>query len=455
MLWTVHLIWHNFYLKEDLMDKQNKIPTSKVERAGRFLKASVKVGGNYAAHYVKKAFKETDDDELDRKNAEEIFKVLSQLKGSALKIAQMLSMDSGILPRAYAEKFAAAQNSAMALSGPLVMNTFRKYTGKAPQDIFDTFNPDAKHAASIGQVHEAWKNGQRLAVKIQYPGVADSIHSDIQMVKPFVTRFLGVSPGAVEEYVAEIEERLVEETDYVKELSNGQQAFKAMEFNENIIVPNYYPEYSNERILTMDWLEGITLNEFINSETDQEKKNYIGQLLMDFIHEQIHTYKRFHADLHPGNFLVTKDLKLCVLDFGCMKSLPDDFYNDYFSLVKDDVRNNEEKLREVLYRLDMLRKQDTPEEDQLFFETTIKSIDIISAPLKSDVFDFGSEDFFNALQEHGDSIYKNKAFRNSNAMRGSKHGIYLHRAFYGLFAILHNMNASIQIRHDFADNIQV
>lgn len=435
------------------MDKQENIPTGKVQRASRFIKAGVKVSGNYAAHYMKKTFSTVDEDDLDRKNAEEIFKVLSQLKGSALKIAQMLSMDSGILPRAYAEKFAAAQNSAMSLSGPLIMNTFRKYTGKSPHELFDEFNTEASFAASIGQVHEAKKDGKRLAVKIQYPGVADSIHSDINMVKPFVLRFMRVSHDAAKQYIDEIEERLVEETNYELELANGVHAVESVKDNENIIVPNYYPELSNQRILTMDWVEGITLNEFIEQNQSEEAINKVGQLLMDFIHDQIHTHKRFHADLHPGNFLVTKDLKLVVLDFGCMKTLPEDFYNDYFSLVKDEVRLNPEKLREVLYKLDMLRKSDTPEEDQLFYDTTVKSVNIISLPLRSDVFDFGDKKFYEDLQEHGESIFNNKAFRNSNALRGSKHGIYLHRTFYGLFAILNRMNAKVKMRRDFADAI--
>lgn len=437
------------------MDKQDKIPTSKVQRASRFFKAGVKVGGNYAAHYVKKTFSKVDDNELDKKNAEEIFKVLSQLKGSALKIAQMLSMDTGILPRAYAEKFAAAQNSAMSLSGPLVMNTFRKYTGQSPHELFDEFNMDARFAASIGQVHEAEKDGRRLAVKIQYPGVADSIHSDINMVKPFVLRFMKVSQDAAQQYIDEIEERLVEETDYEKELANGLFAVESVKGHPNVVVPGYYPEMSGKRILTMDWLEGMTLNEFIESETDQDKRDFIGQVMMDFIYDQIHIYRRFHADLHPGNFLITPDMKLGVLDFGCMKSLPDDFYNNYFALIRDDVRNNEDKLREVLYKLDMLREQDSPEDDALFYDITVKSIDIISQPMKSDVFNFGDKGFYNDLLEHGDSLFNNPALRNSNALRGSKHGIYLHRTFYGLFAILHKLEATVQMRKDFADTLVV
>jgi len=437
------------------MDSQSKIPTSKVARATRFFKAGVKVGGNYAAHYAKKAFGAADEAELDRKNAEEIFNVLSQLKGTALKIAQMLSMDTGILPKAYAEKFAAAQNNAMRLSGPLVMNTFRKYTGKAPHELFDEFNPEARAAASIGQVHEAYKEGRRLAVKIQYPGVADSIYSDINMVKPFVLRYLKVSPDAASQYIEEIVERLVEETDYEQELGNGLKAIELAKDHPDIVIPKYYPELSNKRILTMDWLEGITLNEFIQTEQDQEKRNHIAQLLVDFFQDQVHRNKQFHADLHPGNFLITRDLKLGVLDFGCTKKLPVDFYNDYFSLIKDEVLNDREKMREILHRLDLLREHDTEEEERLFWEITVKSIEIISRPLRSETFDFGDEQYNKDLQEYGDEMSNNPQLKNSNALRGSKHGLFLHRAFIGLFGILYNLRANVRMSTEFAHSIEV
>ena len=108
--------------------EQDKIPTSKVERASRVFRTSMKVGANYIKHNAQKAVgSQVDENSLNEKNAEELFKLMSQLKGSALKIAQMMSMDNGLLPKAFADKFALAQNSAMALSGPLVMNTFKKY----------------------------------------------------------------------------------------------------------------------------------------------------------------------------------------------------------------------------------------------------------------------------------------------------------------------------------------
>ena len=389
------------------------------------------------------------------KNAEELFKLMSQLKGSALKIAQMMSMDNGLLPKAFADKFALAQNSAMALSGPLVMNTFKKYIGKAPNEVFDKFNVNAVYAASIGQVHEAWKDGHKLAVKLQYPGVADSIHSDINLVKPLVLRFIGVKEKDVKQYFEEFEERLNEECDYEMELKNGTEIAAATQHIPNLIIPKYYKELSAKKILTMEWIEAKPLQYFLDNETNQDKKNQIGQALLDFLHSSIHEHQRFHADPHPGNFLVTADNKLVVLDFGCVKTIPMDFYNFYFSLVRDDVFNDPQKLRQCLVGLDMLRESDTKETENLFFDTAVRAIQNMSLPMKSETFYFGDRDFYNQLQTHGEEIMSNKEFRKPSAMRGSRHAIYLHRAFFGLYSILFKLNATVNIDRRFIDKVGV
>jgi predicted unusual protein kinase regulating ubiquinone biosynthesis (AarF/ABC1/UbiB family) len=436
--------------------EQDKIPTSKVERASRVFRTSMKVGANYIKHNAQKAVgSQVDENSLNEKNAEELFKLMSQLKGSALKIAQMMSMDNGLLPKAFADKFALAQNSAMALSGPLVMNTFKKYIGKAPNDVFDKFNVNAVYAASIGQVHEAWKDGHKLAVKLQYPGVADSIHSDINLVKPLVLRFIGVKEKDVKQYFEEFEERLNEECDYEMELKNGTEIAAATQHIPNLIIPKYYKELSAKKILTMEWIEAKPLQHFLDNETNQEKKNQIGQALLDFLHTSIHEHQRFHADPHPGNFLVTADNKLVVLDFGCVKTIPQDFYNFYFSLVRDDVFNDPQKLRQCLVGLDMLRESDTKETENLFFDTAVRAIQNMSLPMKSETFYFGDRDFYNQLQTHGEEIMSNKEFRKPSAMRGSRHAIYLHRAFFGLYSILFKLNATVNIDRRFIDKVGV
>ncbi len=433
-----------------MSDNERRIPSGKVKRASKMFGTSVRLGGNYIKHYSKKAFnKDLSRSDLDKKNADDIFNTLSQLKGSALKIAQMLSMDQGILPKEYAERFKEAQFNSMALSGPLVVSTFKKYTGKMPTDLFDDFNPKSVHAASIGQVHEAHLNGKKLAVKVQYPGVADSIRSDINMVTPLIIRVMNLPEKALKEYVEEIEDRLVEETDYDKEIENGITIGNACHDIENLIIPKYYKELSGKRILTMEWVEGIPLGKFLTEEKDQEKKNQIGQALLDFFHHQLHELKYFHADFHPGNFLVSEDNKLVALDFGCTKTLPESFYLHYFGMVNAGIKNDKQKFESYLYDLDFLRRSDDKEWHDLFFKTTFDSLSVIAEPLKSESFYFGDKKYFQRLKDHGDVLMGNKKFRKKEAIRGPKDAIYLHRTFYGLYSILHELNATVKMDNDF------
>ncbi|HHG83912.1 MAG TPA: AarF/ABC1/UbiB kinase family protein, partial [Bacteroidetes bacterium] len=337
------------------MKEQKKIPTGKVQRASRMVRTGAKVGRNYVRHYTKKIFnKDLDRAALDAKNAEDIYDELSQLKGGALKVAQMLSMDKGMLPREYTRQFANAQYSAPPLSGPLVVKTFREQFGKSPHEVFDEFDLHASHAASIGQVHRAVLDGKVLAVKVQYPGVADSIVSDLRMVRPLAARFMKTSSAELAPYFEEVQERLLEETDYILELKNSMEISQACAHIENLHFPQYFPELSGERIITMEWLEGQHLKEFMQTEPSQEVRNKIGRALWEFITHQIHELGKVHADPHPGNFLMTPDGRLGVLDFGCVKVIPDDFHRTYFSVLHPEVRNNPKRLLNVIYDLELL-----------------------------------------------------------------------------------------------------
>ena len=284
------------------------------------MKTGFKIGGNYIKHYSKKLFNpELDNTELNEDNAADIYESLSELKGSALKVAQMLSMDKNLLPQAYVDKFSQSQYNAPPLSGPLIVQSFKKYFGKTPDQIFDKFNLKSKNAASIGQVHEAELDGKKLAVKIQYPGVGDSISSDLKLVKPFAFRLLGMSEKELDVYMREVEERLLEETDYELEIRRSIEFSNACANLDNIVFPTYYPELSSKRIITMDWLEGQHLKEFLATNPSQKLRNTIGQALWDFYNFQQHELRAVHADPHPGNFMITPDGKLGVYRFWLYK----------------------------------------------------------------------------------------------------------------------------------------
>ena len=426
------------------MKTLDKIPTGKIERAGQLVKTGIKVGGNYIAYYGEKIVNPSlTREKLNDSNAEDIYDGLKNLKGSALKVAQMLSMEKNIMPKAYVEKFSLAQFSVPPLSAPLVRKTFRKYLGKYPEEIYDTFTPDSINAASIGQVHIAGKDGKKLAVKIQYPGVADSISSDLAIVKPFAIKMFNLQGKDSEKYFMEVEAKLLEETDYKLELRQGMEMAKACTPIANLRFPEYYPELSSEKIITMDWMEGEHLSEFTAHNTDIEKSNRIGQALWDFYMFQMHGLRQIHADPHPGNFLIDADSNLIAIDFGCIKHVPEDFYVPYFELADPAIIDNPEIFNRKLYELEILRTDDSPKEIAYFTEMFHELLSLFTRPFHGDYFDFSDEEFFGSIAAMGERLTKDTELRKMNGNRGSKHFLYVNRTFFGLYNLLHDLKAKI------------
>jgi predicted unusual protein kinase regulating ubiquinone biosynthesis (AarF/ABC1/UbiB family) len=423
------------------MNEQNSIPVTKVERSAKFVKTGFQIGGNYIKHYSKKLFNpELGRDELNEDNATDIYKSLSELKGSALKIAQMLSMDKNILPKSYVDKFTQSQYNAPPLSGPLIVRTFTKNFGKTPEVIYDKFNIVSTNAASIGQVHQAELKGKKLAVKIQYPGVGDSISSDLKLVKPFAFRLLGMSEKELNIYIKEVEERLLEETDYELEVRRSIEITQACQVLDNVVFPTYYPELSGKRIITMDWIEGLHLKEFLQTNPTQELRNKIGQALWDFYNFQQHELRAVHADPHPGNFMITPDEKLGVIDFGCIKEMPADFYDPFFSLISSDVVKDKQKTIAAFRRLEMIHAEDTPAQIEFYYKAYLEMIQLFARPYLSSTFDFSQPEFFAQLYAYGEKIAKMPEFKQA---RGVKHFIYVNRTNFGLYTILQELKAVI------------
>ncbi|CAM4289150.1 ABC1 kinase family protein [Gillisia hiemivivida] len=426
----------------------DSIPTGKIGRTSKMVQTGVKIGGNYIKYYSKKAFdKNINRDELNEDNASDIYDGLKSLKGSALKVAQMLSMEKSLMPSAYVEKFSLAQFSVPPLSAPLVRKTFKKYNGSYPEQLYDTFAAQSVNAASIGQVHMATKNGKKLAVKIQYPGVADSISSDLAMVKPIATRMFNMQGKDSEKYFKEVEGKLLEETDYILEVQQSKEISEACVNIPNLKFPKYYEELSSERIITMDWMDGIHLSEFTKLNSDQNLSNKIGQALWDFYMFQIHNLKAMHADPHPGNFLIDKDYNLIAIDFGCVKRIPEDFYNPYFQLAERENLNNDEFFNEKLFELEILRETDSKKERDFFSEMFYEMFNMFSTPYQSETFDFSDEAFWNNLTELSERYSKDPELRKMNGTRGSQHFLYMSRTYFGLYNLLHDLEAKVEVNN--------
>ena len=430
------------------MKTLDKIPTGKIERAGQLVKTGLKVGTNYVAYYGEKLVNPSvSRDKLNESNAEDIYDGLKNLKGSALKVAQMLSMDKSIMPQQYVDKFSLSQFSVPPLSAPLVRKTFKKYLGQYPENLYDTFTPDATNAASIGQVHKATKDGKNLAVKIQYPGVAESISSDLALVKPFAIRMFNLKGKDSEKYFKEVEDKLLEETDYDLELRQSIEMTQLCSHIEHLRFPKYYKEYSSAKILTMEWIDGLHLSEFAKQNTDRALGDRIGQALWDFYMFQMHALKQVHADPHPGNFLVDKQGNLVAIDFGCIKKVPMEFYTPYFELANKESINNPTIFNQKLYELEILRQDDTPQEIVYFTKIFHELLQLFTQPFHADHFDFSDEEFFGRIAVMGEEFAKDTQLRKMNGNRGSKHFLYINRTFFGLYNLLHDIKARVDTRH--------
>ena len=425
------------------MKSIDSIPISKISRASKLVTTGAKVGVNYLKYYGDKLTKTEDEarNRLNENNAEDIYDSLKQLKGSALKVAQMLSMEKSIMPQAYVEKFSLAQFSVPPLSPPLVIKTFKNYFGKLPNELYDSFNSTSVNAASIGQVHMAEKNGKKLAVKIQYPGVAQSIASDLALIKPIAMKMFNIKGKDSDKYFKEVEGKLFEETNYVLEMKQSKEIADACSHIPNLLFPQYYEELSSDKIITMDYMEGEHLSEFTAYNTDQEKANVLGQALWDFYMYQIHTLRKVHADPHPGNFLVSKEGKLIALDFGCMKIIPDNFYVPYFELAEPKNITNKKFFISKLYQLEILREDDSKDEVKFFTELFHELLSLFTLPFHEETFDFSDGKFFGKITELGQRYSKSTELRKMNGNRGSRHFIYMNRTFFGLYNLMFDLKA--------------
>jgi len=428
---------------------QDKIPVSKIDRASKFLKTGLKMGGNYAKHIGKKVtFQDSSKEDLDRANANTLFEGFSELKGSALKVAQMLSMDNVNFSASFADVMQKAQYSVPPMSAPLAVRCFSKSIGKSPEDVFDKFNPNALRAASMGQVHEAWLDGKKLAVKIQYPGVAESIKSDMKMVKSVASRVMGVSQAELGPYFEEVEGRMLEESDYRIELENSLRFADACKHLDGIVFPKFYTEYSTDRVLVMEWLEGMHQKEFLAQNPSSDLRHKLARHLWDYYEFQMHVLKEMNADPHPGNFLFRNDGTIGVLDFGCTKRLSQEVYDGYFRMADPHLFDpqNRERAQQVLLELEILRPTDTGEHREFLTDLFGRLISLIALPYHQGRFNFNNPDYYEEIKTLGGEIAKLRE------LRGSKDFLFINRTYFGLFSLFQHLDVEMDTTctyHDF------
>jgi len=307
----------------------NELPRRALSRSVRLASLPASFAGRTAVGLGKRiggAPAEAVAAEMQARTAEQLFAVLGQLKGGAMKVGQAMSIFEAALPEDVAGPYRATltklQDSAPPLPAATVRAVLARELGPDWESSFTSFDDAPVAAASIGQVHHGtWADGRRVAVKVQYPGAAQALVSDITQVSRLARLAGGWLPGLeLGPVLAELKERLVEELDYTVEASSQRAFAEAFRDDPDFAVPDVLA--STEKVIVSEWLDGEPLSTVITSGT-QDERDLAARRYLEFLMLGPSEVGLLHADPHPGNFRLTPDGRFGVLDFGAVKRLPD------------------------------------------------------------------------------------------------------------------------------------
>jgi predicted unusual protein kinase regulating ubiquinone biosynthesis (AarF/ABC1/UbiB family) len=429
----------------------DKIPEGKIERGGLAAKTIAKLGVKHLGHMSKKVFtSKLNQEELQKKHEEDlgkiIFGALSQLRGTALKVSQVLSLEPDLFPESIRLQLAKACHQVIPLNRALIRKVFLAEFNQTPEKKYTSFNANAFAAASLGQVHRAKSlQGDELAVKIQYPGIAASIESDIRVLRTMMLTIAEVSNFLPKKellnfVVDEIENALKDEVDYNLEADSTEWFKKSIEL-EDIVVPSVYREGSGKRVISFEFIDGLHLNEWLQTNPSQQEKDHYGQLLFDFFWYSITKLNRIHADPHPGNFLFIKNGKIALLDFGCTSTLEDKFSDKVVNLFS--IRHTDSNYRSLVVE-------------------GFKKLDFFGADFTMDDFNSMNSDFLINQQKWLTTPYQSKSFKFDNNYKIPPHKfkdhkelnkkvdglarnqVYFDRSYMGLIQILKKLEAQVE-----------
>ena len=282
--------------------------------------------------------------ELDRsQHANQLREALGNLKGPLMKVAQILSTIPDALPQEYAEELAALQADAPPMGWLFVKRRMRSELGNEWETKFDSFDKKACSAASLGQVHQAKYNNEKLAVKLQYPDMDSAINADLNQLKLVFSLYERIDSAiSTKDIHSELSDRLREELDYNREALNMQLYRLMLAGESEVILPEPIEALSTSRVLTMRWVEGQKLMRYLAGEPSQEDRNIVAINMFRTWYVPFYYYGVIHGDPHLGNYSITEDLKINLMDFGSIRVFRPEFVGGVIDLYKALRDGNDE-----------------------------------------------------------------------------------------------------------------
>jgi predicted unusual protein kinase regulating ubiquinone biosynthesis (AarF/ABC1/UbiB family) len=380
--------------------------------------------------------------EFQRRTADQLFSVLGELKGGAMKFGQMLSMMESAMPEELAAPYRATltklQDSAPPMPASTVHTILSRELGRRWRDRFEEFDDLPAAAASIGQVHRGiLKDGREVAIKLQYPGAADALRADLRQIGRFARTFGSLFPGLdMKPLVAELQERIGEELDYDREAQAQQQYADAFKDHDEFVVPRVIKH--SPTVIVSEWIEGKPLSKFI-TDGSKEERDEIGLKYVRFMFSGPMYAGLLHSDPHPGNFRVMADGRLGVVDFGLCARLPDGLPPAIGRLLRISLDLDGAAILAGLREEGFIKPRMEIDPDQL-----MEYLAPFAEPAREETFQF-SRTWMRAQTS------RTSDFRSPNAYLGLKINLppsylLIHRVWIGGIAVLSQLEAEAPFR---------
>ncbi|OAN36483.1 ABC1 kinase family protein [Mycolicibacterium iranicum] len=340
----------------------SEIKRGRAARNAKLASLPVGMAGRAALGFGKRLTGKSKDEvnaELLDKAAQQLFTVLGELKGGAMKVGQALSVMEAAIPEQYGKPYREAltklQREAPPLPAAKVHRVLDQQLGTKWRDRFRSFDDKAVASASIGQVHKAvWSDGREVAVKIQYPGADEALRADLKTMQRMVSVLKQLSPGAdVQGVVDELIERTEMELDYRLEADNQRAFAKAYEGDPHFVVPHVVA--SAPKVVIQEWIEGIPLSQIIR-EGDQATRDLMATRLFEFCDDAPTRLEMVHGDAHPGNFMLLPGDKMGVIDFGAVAPMPGGWPIELGQILRYAVDKNYDKLLPTMEKVGFIQK---------------------------------------------------------------------------------------------------
>ncbi len=429
----------------------SKLPSSQLARASVVGSTAVKVGVGKLKTKAKRPFlsEQANESELDKqhdKEAELLFKAITQLRGTAVKMAQMLGMETDLLPEKVRIELSKSYYQVPPLNRVLVKKVIQQEFGEPPENLYKQFDLTAMAAASLGQVHRAeLDDGQVAAVKVQYPGIHVSIESDVKLMRKLSGNAIRFLPNhrkpkkeIVDTTINEIAARLMEETDYELEARNTSW-FKQHLVYDGVEVPHVYDELCSKRVITTQMLKGRHIDDWLATNPSQQHRDKAAQLIYDcFVHCAVEL-GRVHADPNPGNYLFKDNGELALIDFGCVKQLGKRFTDHLPALLYAFYLSDFQKIVEAYSNIGM----SFSEKVESNYQSVLQPFgEWLSKPVREEYFDFKVH---NDYTSSGLQLMKSVA-EMPTVETVEKDFIFFDRTMYGLFKIFERLEAKVYMR---------